>query len=303
MLKYFLSVAFFLACNLSAEEKLPFPSTSPDGIIRSLAAPNEAMRNISEIIKNDLLSHIEEKESRESYFNTALHLISISNRQAEVNSAPVQKVGKFLFIDQKNGSWQIASEILQTLADYSLKDGTLVDIEEKPRYLMAYVAHCYGRTISANLPIRGADLAVLKELEIYYNNQAMAQTKDILVYSWYVYFLACVERKALGEAELARIDSIISDPIANEKMNPRAYQMLCMARMKGDSSLDYEGRKSIFTQKLFKSLMQYGAYQTAEGFYSPYVDVNLINGIMDSTRKGYGIEQSVEELKKNWLKQ
>jgi hypothetical protein len=48
--------------------------------------------------------------------------------------------------------------------------------------------------------------------------------------------------------------------------------------------------------------MLFGAYQTAEGFYSPYVDANMLNGVMDSTRKGYGIEQSVDELKKSWLK-
>jgi hypothetical protein len=298
----YLQLVFLFTNVLEAEEVRPFEPVAYDRLLYSSFSREGNMKSIPQIVKNDLMACIEDGRSRETYFNTALDLIRISNRDYETDRAPVQKLGKFVFHDQQNGSWRIAFEILKVLADYSLKDTTAVEIDEKARYLMAYAAHCYGRIISADLPTRGADDLVLKELEIYYKNQAVAESTDLSIYAWYVYFIACIELRFLEKVDLVKIESIISDPKISDAIHPRAYQMLCMARMKGDGGLDYEGRKAIFKQKIFTSLMRFGPYLTPEGFYSPYVDDRTLMMIMDSTRKGYGINQTTEELRKIYLK-
>lgn len=291
--------------NIShANEEILFSPLSPDKLLNTAFGREVVMESLAETIKTDLRDRIGDRIARNQYFNTALHLVWISNRNAEIAApAVLQKQKNFKFNDQINGNWQIAYEILKTLADYSLENVAKVEIDEKSKYLMAFAVHSYGRTISADLPIREPDESVLKDLRRYYKDQSVAEAADLSVYAWYVYFVACVERKYLDDKDLVRVQSIISEPESQDNINnPRVYQMLCLALIKGDKKLDYDGRKLIFQQKLFKSLMVFGNYQTPEGFYSPYVANEILTGIMDSRRKGYGIDQSPEELRKIWLK-
>lgn len=291
-----LSLIFIQSIYADDKDSTAFPVAPASRIITKIGHNQSTTVSISDCVKRSLVTQISDPNIRTEFFNYAQDLIEKSDSNYELQGFVKRRDELFDFADRVDGGWDIAYVILKTLSDYALNDSSKIDKNEKAKYLISYVVHAYGRHyVSHQTDTITNDLILL--LEKYTNNTDVAESNDVQIYAWRVYFVACICNQKLSDKDLLKINSLLAVRSNVLESSPRTYQMLCFAKLKGDGSLDYEGRKKIFTDELFWNIMKYGSYQTGVGDYIPYINRKDLQKMTDSYRVGYGITGSSDEIK------